>query len=876
MATHYDTFALVSAIYDVDRIRIRVFATAALKENYPCMPDSWYLYINSIHWKSAAYLSRVSATLQIGFVLSLSIRLSPRQEWAVVPGKVIQHPVHWVRQTLATVVAKQKFSVRVMWPYKESANKGPITLPLQDFPQLQTATVGQLLQVIASDRSENLPDSIAPLAIIPPVVVLQVKFHNIQYTPFEDLEDHLAYWENLIQVSLSHEAFVTKKTIRQPETYQFTWAQNGNPFQLQLSPLQNGTSNVKANSPYTVSVGDARVGAGTVSRPQASTNNQNLLLTLPTDTLLSFLTNQTTEGLGRCILSAADNNSTFSVASKVCKHLFAINEKVALPNVFHMPIWKQLIGFKDNPVALAAPTQFRLDTPTQGTICLTPYRDIAYHVLHGSHVNPLSIIFGPPGAGKTTLLVAMIYHVVLQTPTDQVLVTAMTNTAIDNILEKLLPIIAESPASVRNQFKIVRMLPQSRDEEASTAPFALLHLALQPYSGRTPETEILIADYHRIIRQSTTIGKAIHHPPEFDETRSSELREVNKSRVKTQKAIEEAYLAAVKPNVIFATVITAHNPRLHSPRYNLSPQSIFVDEACQVNIPLTLTVLQLLCPKQEKRVVLTGDVMQLAAVTMSKGQISEFLSFSLAEYLTMPGKVTPFELNITYRSHPNLLRFPAAHFYPKGLYSGTAPAEREDILRKFPFPNPEFPILFVSHEYPEAQDRQMSKSNSLERRCIVQLYTLLRVQLKVPMEDIGIISFYNSQVNKILQDLQAAGFKDVPYDSVATAEKFQGKEKSVILISCVRSSQVDIRTPQQARRYLGFLDTRRLVSTITRARSAMFIVGNSRHLSYHSFWHKYVDFCLQHHLIISEKQFQQMYAKLVPSADPFDWTRNAL
>jgi superfamily I DNA and/or RNA helicase len=114
-------------------------------------------------------------------------------------------------------------------------------------------------------------------------------------------------------------------------------------------------------------------------------------------------------------------------------------------------------------------------------------------------------------------------------------------------------------------------------------------------------------------------------------------------------------------------------------------------------------------------------------------------------------------------------------------------------LKRFPFPNPEFPILFISHEFPESKDKQQSKSNDLERKCIIQLDALLRRQLEISADDIGIISFYSSQVNKLLQELQEAGFEDVPMDSVAMAERFQGKEKSVILISCVRSSQTMVK-----------------------------------------------------------------------------------
>jgi hypothetical protein len=876
MTENYATFALISAIYDVDRIRIRVFPSELLRIHYPYVPSSWYMYINSLHWKSAAYLSRVSAVLQIGYVVSLTIKLSPRQEWVVLPGKVLQHPEHWARHTMATIIAKNRNVVKILWPYRESTFNVPTALQLDDFPQLRSCSIGQVLRIIASDRPWKLKNSADQLIIIPPVVVLQVNLHTIQYTPLESLETHLAYWENLLQVSLTHESFVAKRTVGRPEPFDFHWAQNGNPYQLTLSPLQRNAVNVKTNSPYTIKIGESAIGQGTVSRFKFNKNQQKVMLTLPSDTLLKLLTTQGEESQQKCFLSAAENSSTFTVAKKACARLFTVAERVPLPNVFHLPIWQQLIGFRNNNKALAAPRKFTLETPTQGPIQSAPYKDIAYHVLHGTNINPLSVIFGPPGAGKTTLLVALIYHVLIQNPEDQILVTAMTNTAVDNLLEKLLPIIQAASMTIRQKFRIVRMLPASRENQADPTPYSLLALALDHYDGREEDTKNLQINYHQLVAKSNEMGMKLHQPSSRDEENVIELRTINKLLTQAQTALEDAYLQKVRPNIVFATVVTAHNPRLHSSRYNFSPQSIFLDEACQINIPLTLTALQLLHPKEEKRIVLTGDVMQLAAVTLSRGPIADFLGYSLAEFLTMPGRATPFELNITYRSHPNLLKFPAAHFYPKGLYYGTPPEEREELLKRFPFPNPEFPILFISHEFPESKDQQQSKSNDLERKCIIQLYALLRQQMEISAEDIGIISFYSSQVNKLLRELQEAGFEDVPMDSVATAERFQGKEKSVILISCVRSSQATIKTARDIRRYLGFLDTRRLVSTITRAKSAMFIVGNSRHLSHHSFWRKYVDFCLDHNLIISAEQFQYILARIVSASTPYNWTRNTL
>ncbi len=57
------------------------------------------------------------------------------------------------------------------------------------------------------------------------------------------------------------------------------------------------------------------------------------------------------------------------------------------------------------------------------------------------------MIHGPPGTGKTTTLVALVESFVMQKK--RVLVTAMSNTAVDNLLAKLADIPALNSLIVR-------------------------------------------------------------------------------------------------------------------------------------------------------------------------------------------------------------------------------------------------------------------------------------------------------------------------------------------------------------------------------------------------------------------------------------------
>ncbi len=90
---------------------------------------------------------------------------------------------------------------------------------------------------------------------------------------------------------------------------------------------------------------------------------------------------------------------------------------------------------------------------------------------------------------------------------------------------------------------------------------------------------------------------------------------------------------------------------------------------------------------------------------------------------------------------------------------------------------------------------------------------------------IGIITPYKSQV-RILKDaiwgkLREYGVRPDIVE-INTVDAYQGREKDIIIISCVRSSQEKI---------LGFLnDYRRMNVAITRAKHFLWIVGNKRTL----------------------------------------------
>jgi superfamily I DNA and/or RNA helicase len=71
---------------------------------------------------------------------------------------------------------------------------------------------------------------------------------------------------------------------------------------------------------------------------------------------------------------------------------------------------------------------------------------------------------------------------------------------------------------------------------------------------------------------------------------------------------------------------------------------------------------------------------------------------------------------------------------------------------------------------------------------------------------------------------------------VNTVDAFQGREKDIILISCVRSNQ-----SASLKGSLGFLvDERRMNVAITRAKHFLMVVGNSETLSKNQQWKGFI------------------------------------
>jgi len=109
--------------------------------------------------------------------------------------------------------------------------------------------------------------------------------------------------------------------------------------------------------------------------------------------------------------------------------------------------------------------------------------------------------------------------------------------------------------------------------------------------------------------------------------------------------------------------------------------------------------------------------------------------------------------------------------------------------------------------------------------------------------DIGIVTPYAKQVEKLGKLLRQQGIKVGGNDvMIGSAEKFQGQERRVIIISTVRSSESFLDF--DAKFNLGFVSNpKRFNVAVTRAQALLIVVGNSNILSKDQCWSKLLWMC---------------------------------
>jgi ATP-dependent RNA/DNA helicase IGHMBP2 len=425
----------------------------------------------------------------------------------------------------------------------------------------------------------------------------------------------------------------------------------------------------------------------------------------------------------------------------------------------------------------------------------------------------VAFIHGPPGTGKTTTLVQAIAATVREE--NQVLVCAPSNAAVDLLADKL----------GNKGLNVVRIGHPARVTEQALSKTLDVRIANHEHYG---ELRALRKQMEKL--RSTALKYKKDFGYHEREQRRQMMQEVK--GLKTDADMLEFYIIndlLQKAQVVCATLVGSSHPVLRGKKF----KTVFIDEAAQSLEPACWIPLL-----RSERVIFAGDHQQLPPTIKSIEAARQGLSVTLFEKGIAKHPRMSSMLEVQYRMHESIMRFPSSYFYKDSLVAH--PSVQSTLLR----PN-EIPVEFIDTAgcgYNEEQDAEtLSRFNNEEADLVLVLAEKLVQNVGVnewlkEKISLGIITPYSAQVER-LQKLAETSAVLEPLQkliTINTVDAFQGQERDVIIISFVRSNNTG---------EVGFLnDIRRTNVAMTRAKKKLLMVGDSATLGSHPFYLQMIEF----------------------------------
>ncbi|CAN6312083.1 unnamed protein product [Urochloa humidicola] len=245
---------------------------------------------------------------------------------------------------------------------------------------------------------------------------------------------------------------------------------------------------------------------------------------------------------------------------------------------------------------------------------------------------------------------------------------------------------------------------------------------------------------------------------------------------------------------------------------------LVIDEAAQLKeceslVPLLLQGIE--------HVFLIGDENQLSALVKSKISKDADFGRSLYQRLCTMG-YSKHLLEVQYRMHPCISKFPNASFYDHQISDG-AIVKQETYCKSY-LPGRiygAYSFIHIENDMEMLDSLGQSSKNMAEVAVAANIIERLAKECseKRQRTSVGVISPYTAQVIA-LQDRLGRKFEKHDFLSVTvkSIDGFQGGEEDIILISTVRSNKDG---------KVGFLsDTGRINVALTRAKHCLWILGN--------------------------------------------------
>ncbi|XP_065653894.1 5'-3' DNA helicase ZGRF1-like isoform X2 [Hydra vulgaris] len=421
----------------------------------------------------------------------------------------------------------------------------------------------------------------------------------------------------------------------------------------------------------------------------------------------------------------------------------------------------------------------------------------------------VTLIHGVFGSGKSYLLSTVVVFLVhlfamIESLTNgklkmKLLVSSATNVAVDRVLQGLLDLGFESFIRVGSVKKIAK--------------------SILPYTVHASEEED-------------------HELRELNDLLKTELSDKDKGYVR--KAIEKHKLGVnrrklTEVNVVGVTCAACVFPYLQKLEFKVQ----LLDECTQMTEPVCmLPIARFHC----ERLILVGDPKQLSP-TIQGSESDHDMGLELTLFERMQRLfLKPFVLRTQYRCHPSISSICNKMFYDNMLLDGVTANDRLKLVNWLPT------LSFIDVNGQEQCDFENSYSNVCEAQFVVNLLELI-FKTGIEPNQVGVITQYKSQVAKIACFLRESKScitsSNLKAIQMSTVDAFQGAEKEIIILSCVRS------------RHIGFIDCPfRTNVALSRAKRHLVIAGNKKLLTSNACWNGVLNICnLEKAVMMSSNDF---------------------
>uniref|UniRef100_A0A5F8HJ18 Helicase with zinc finger 2 n=1 Tax=Monodelphis domestica TaxID=13616 RepID=A0A5F8HJ18_MONDO len=460
---------------------------------------------------------------------------------------------------------------------------------------------------------------------------------------------------------------------------------------------------------------------------------------------------------------------------------------------------------------------------------------------------PFTLIQGPPGTGKTVVGVHIVYwfnKLNQEKPeTDPLPLTGDNK----NRGEKCILYCGPSNKSVdvvsgklwKEELKPLQVYSEQMEAMEFPVPGSYRKMFRKNTREGKPKPELRdIVLHHRIRMPSNPFFRKII---EFD-ARVRKGDQFSEDEIEEYKSITKlARMVELKNHgIILCTCSCAASSILVK---HLNVKQILIDEAGMATEPESL--IPLVNFPQAEKVVLLGDHKQLQPFV--KNDHCQNLGLEKSLFERYHGQA--WMLDIQYRMHNDICRFPSKEFYDNKLKTSLK-------LKRMPsvFCHPDqvsCPIIFGYVQGVEEsllvstdEGNENSRANRDEVDHVVRIANQLTLDRTIKPKDIAILSPYNAQVSEINKRLLKEGITGV---TVSSIKKSQGSEWRYVILSTVRScppGEIDGRpTKSWLKKHLGFVSDPHQVNVgITRAQEGLCIIGNHYLLSCCPMWQRLIDF----------------------------------